>query len=166
MTKYLVLTVIIIWSQISSAADENAKIKSDHFLDTGYDQFLMLEFALGVTSSIAASDPEGFGEAVIILSPLFAAMGMETGFTWPKFIFGTTILAGYGAWNKSMRDEENSKVFRNNMIFYNALYLTAWSMNKYHEHSDSKSTENKNNYYFYLSHTKESIGFNFVKKFN
>jgi hypothetical protein len=166
MTKQIVLVVLILWSHVSNAADESITAKSDHFLDTDYGKFIMLEFAVGVTSSIAASDPEGFGDTVIVLSPLFAAMGMESGFTWPKFIFGTAFLAGYGAWNKSMRDEKKSEVFRNNMIFFNALYLTAWSMNKYSEYRVNNSNNSQNNYFFYLSATKENIGLSFVKKFN
>jgi len=86
---------------------------------------LYSELGAAAMSYWASEEPETYGGAMILASPLFAAFG-ESSKTTTEYGLGIAVFAGYGAYNISLKDEKKSTIFRNNFLLFNAVLLTAY----------------------------------------
>jgi len=87
--------------------------------------FWLTQTSFAAASFVMAEDPEGFGRAVVILSPVLASPTLRQG-SWGGYLAVTLLTAGYGAWNISMADESSETVLRRNFLLFNSLLFTSY----------------------------------------
>jgi hypothetical protein len=83
-------------------------------------------------SYLASQNPRSYGSTFVLLSPFLAGFG-ESRKSPGQYMVSIAILAGYGAYNGSMKDEKESTVFRNNMILFNAAIVATLINPQYFE---------------------------------
>lgn len=120
---------------VAGAADEEKKSNFGWYL-------LGTEAVILAGSRVMSGNPEGYGRALIVMSPLLAGATLSetSGEVWPRFVMTTALVAAYGVWNTSMKNDERDKVFRNNVIFYNALFIPLGAMKWWERTHDNSPT--------------------------
>lgn len=111
------------------AGAKNKKESPHYFLGV-----LEFEGSAVILSKIAAAHPRAYGNAFILSSPFVAALAGTNSRT--QFFSTVAVLAGIGAYNRSLAERSKSTIFRNNMILFNTLLVSGISYALIKNHSD------------------------------
>jgi len=102
--------------------DESSNVAPGSDLKSWALHFLVLETSAAGLSYLASQNPEPYGNVWMFGAPVFS---LAAGRDWKSYLGALASFVGYGAWNRSMTGEEENVIFRNNMIFLNAIPIAA-----------------------------------------
>lgn len=119
MRNFLLCVAIILPCGLANADDAEPESNWSNAMK----YFAIAEVGAVGMSKLAANNPEGYGNAIIALSPFFAAFGESK--SKASYTIGLLAVVAYGAYNRNLKDEEESDVFRKNMILFNSIIIPA-----------------------------------------